>query len=41
MRDVREIEAVVPNRLPSFDSTVEKDIKKITVCMLVKKMNSM
>ena len=41
MRDVREIEAALPNRLQSFESTVGKDIKKKTVCLLVKKMNSM
>ena len=27
--DVREIEAAVPNKVPSFDSTVEKDIRGI------------
>ena len=41
MADVREIESITPNRLLSFDASVEKDIKKETICLLVTKMNSM
>ena len=37
MAEVREIEAITPNRLPDWDLTVEKDIKKKTVCLFIKK----
>ena len=37
--DVREIEALASKKGDSLDLTVERDIKKETVCLLVQKMN--
>lgn len=37
LQSIKDVEAIVSNRCPGCDLTVEKDIKKKTTCLLVKK----